>query len=162
MKLTYRRSVQGSVTIEAAFILPVILTLIVAASEILTILRVEQRLVNLNYNILQMVSNQRTLTLNNNIAQLPYFEQFAQQELSNIAKGQASMSIAMYNAATKETTTIINNALCPVSQTWPDFDLGSLVEVTLCYQPNDDVRSNAIWNLWPTGRFHSHMIRETN
>ncbi len=162
MKLSYRRQVRGSVTIEAAFILPVILTMIVAASEILTILRVEQRLVNLNYNILQVVSNQRTLTRDNNIAQLPFFEQFAQQELSNIAQGQASMSIAMYNAATNEMTTVIGNSLCPVSQSWPDFELGSLVEVSLCYQPNESVSSNAIWNLWPTGRFRSHMIRETN
>ncbi|MBR9875539.1 MAG: hypothetical protein GYB23_14830 [Vibrionaceae bacterium] len=153
---------RGSVSLEVALILPMLLTVIVAASEILTILRVEQRLVNLNYNILEMVGNRRTLTIDNNIAQLPYFTDFAEQQLSHIAKGEVILSIAMYNAGTKETTPVMVSARCPLSQQWPDFELGSLVEVALCYRPHSSVSGNAIWKLWPSGRFHSYMIRETN
>ncbi len=153
---------RGSVSLEVALILPMLLTVIVAASEMLTILRVEQRLVNLNYNILEMVGNRRTLTIGNNVAQLPYFSDFAERELSRIAKGSVSLSIAMHNAATKETTPVMTSSQCPLSQHWPDFELGSLVEVAICYQPDGGVSNNAIWKLWPSGRFHSHMIRETN
>lgn len=157
-----KRRLQGSVSLEVALILPMLLTVIVAASEILTILRVEQRLVNLNYNILEMVGNRRTLTIENNIAQLPYFSGFAEQQLSNIAKGNVSLSIAMHNAATKETTPVMVSAACPLSGRWPNYAVGSLVEVAICFQPHDSVSSNAIWKLWPNGRFYSHMIRETN
>ncbi len=153
---------RGSVSLEVTLILPMLLMVIVATSEVLTILRVEQRLVNLNYNILEMVGNRRTLTLNNNIAQLPYFESFAQKELSNVVQGTAYLSIAMYNAATKETTPVLVSAQCPLSNRWPDFELGSLVEVAVCYAPDEKVSGNAVWKLWPSGRFHSHMIRETN
>lgn len=157
-----KRRLQGSVSLEVALILPMLLTVIVAASEILTILRVEQRLVNLNYNILEMVGNRRTLTIENNIAQLPYFSGFAEQQLSNIANGSVNLSIAMHNASTNETTPVMVSSACPLSGQWPDFAVGSLVEVAICFQPHDSVSNNAIWKLWPNGRFYSHMIRETN
>ncbi|MCF7364206.1 MULTISPECIES: hypothetical protein [Vibrio] len=156
------RRIRGSVSLEVTLILPMLLTIIVAASEVLTIFRVEQRLVNLNYNILEMVGNRRTLTLDNNVAQLPYFETFAETELSYIAQGTAHLSIAMHNAATNETTPIIVSPQCPLTHGWPDFELGNLVEVAICFTPDEKVSNNAVWKLWPTGRFHSHMIREIN
>ncbi|UAB70240.1 hypothetical protein INR79_17435 [Vibrio sp. SCSIO 43132] len=151
--------VKGSISLEMAMIAPMLLTIILASSELLTIMRVEQRLINLNYNILTLVGSQRTLTRDNNIAQLPYFRDFAETQLEFIAKGRAGLSIATYNAATDETTVILLDGRCPLTKRWPDFALGSLVEVTLCFDPEE---TNPIWDLWPKGRFSSHMIREVN
>ncbi len=152
----------GSVSIEVVFILPLLLTFMLAASEVLTIFRLEQRLVNLNYNVLELVGNRRMLTRENNIAQLPYFKDFSERQLQAISSGDAGLSIALHNAGTKETEVVLSDSRCPLTERWPSLELGSLVQVSLCFVPDESVRSNAIWALWPKGRFSSHMIRETN
>ncbi|WP_245688507.1 hypothetical protein [Vibrio sonorensis] len=146
-------------SLETIMIIPLFLAITMAASELLTILRLEQRLTNLNYNITALTGNERTLSRDNNIAQLPYFRDFAEKELALIAKGKAGLSIATYNASTKETHIKLLDNGCPLTHRWPDFALGSLVEVTLCFTPEEP---NPIWDLWPSGRFTSTMIREEN
>lgn len=153
--------VRGSVSLEVVFVLPVLLIVMIAASEVLTIFRLEQRLTNLNYNVLEMVGNRRTLTRDNNIAQLPYFKNFAEEQLQGIVAGQAGLSIALHMADTDKTEMVLADGLCPISNQWPEFEAGSLVAVSLCFVPDSEVRSNAIWSLWPQGRFTSHMLRET-
>ncbi|KHD25214.1 hypothetical protein NM09_09750 [Vibrio caribbeanicus] len=147
----------GSVSLEATMIIPLFLVMIVACSELLTLLRVEQKLTNLNYNILALVGDKETLGRENNIAQLPFFRDFAQTQLAQVAKGKAGLSIATYNASTKETNVILLDSQCALTQNWPDFSLGHLVEVTLCFEPTN---ANPIWGLWPQSRFTSSMIQE--
>ncbi|HDZ9289840.1 TPA: hypothetical protein RUZ30_002458 [Vibrio cholerae] len=157
-----RHQQRGSVSIEVALIVPMLLVMILASSEILTIFRVEQRLVNLNYNVLEMVGNQRTLTRDNNIAQLPYFRDFAEQQLSQLVQGHVGLSIGLHNAATQETQILLRDNRCPLTQSWPKLEVGSVVQVSLCFEPNSQVADNAIWKLWPKKRFSSSMFRETN
>ena len=157
-----KRRVGGSVSLELVFILPALLVLMVASSEVLTLFRLEQRLTNLNYNVLELVGNRRTLTRDNNLAQLPYFRDFAEQQLTGIVKGEAGLSVALHNAATKETQVVLADSRCQLSNDWPALAVGSIVKVSLCFLPDDSVRDNAIWALWPAGRFESHMVRETN
>lgn len=138
-------------------IIPVLLIMIVACSELLTILRTEQKLTNLNYNILALVGDKETLSRENNIKQLPFFRDFAETQLLQIAKGTAGVSIATYNASTKETNIVLLDSQCPLTQRWPEFALGRLVEVSLCFEPKD---ANPVWGLWPQSRFTSSMIQE--
>ncbi|MCE2596746.1 TadE/TadG family type IV pilus assembly protein [Motilimonas cestriensis] len=160
MKLVQRQ--RGSISIEAALCIPVLMLLIVASSQVFSVLRVEQRLTNVAYNITQLVSNKIIMDSPAALLRLGYYQDYADQQLSSVAAGRASLTIERYNAATGLVELLLRGSGCQAQVPWPSLAVGSVVKVTLCYQADIPATKGWMKHIWPHSGFQAHFIQEVN
>lgn len=158
---TNKRAQKGSISLESALLLPVLIIFTLAASDIFQLLRVEQKLTNINYNITQMVTPKKTLASLREIESFFYYQQFADRQLNNIVPGSASLVIERYSAETSEVLTLLKSGInCTATAPWPKLRIGTLIRVTLCYHPKQTVKNTLPWSVWPESGLKSHFIQE--
>ncbi|MBD1556165.1 hypothetical protein HC752_04380 [Vibrio sp. S9_S30] len=150
---------KGSVSIEFLCILPALLILILSTADLLRILRLEQKITDLNYNILQMVSSSKTLDSQAEIEQFHLYQRFVDNELGKRVAGEASVQIETFDRANNKRETLFGTGVCRATANWPNLATGTLIRVTLCYEVRD-TNTNLIWRLWPEERFQSHFVQE--
>lgn len=149
---------KGSVSIEMIIVLIVISALIAFSHELLQIMRVEQKLTNVTYNITQLTSQHRLLNNIKTVERLSQFEVFIQQELESLIKGKAQLTIEHYNMATLSSDVLVASS-CVNKTAWPKLDRGHFLRVTACYQIQDTSDS---WFgfLWQKKQLNSQFIEE--
>ncbi|PKG40167.1 TadE/TadG family type IV pilus assembly protein [Psychromonas sp. Urea-02u-13] len=158
-----RHSQRGSISIETALLLPVLIILTLAAADIFQLLRVEQKLTNINYNITQMVTTKKTLASQREIEKFHFYTKFAQQQLNQTIPGEASLVIERYSAENLQVLTLLQSGgACNPTAPWPDLRIGTLIRVTLCFQPDQSVYQKLPWSMWPASGFKSHFIQEVH
>lgn len=149
---------QGSVSIEMIMVLIVISVLIAFSHELLQLMRAEQKLTNLTYNITQLTSQHRLLNNIDTIERLPQLEKFAQQELERVLEGKVQLTIERYNMATLGVDVLLAST-CVNQAAWPRLERGHFLRVTMCYQVQP-ITNSWFGFLWHNKQLNSQFIEE--
>ncbi|KDM90067.1 tight adherence pilus pseudopilin TadF [Photobacterium galatheae] len=147
---------RGAASVEAVFIFGFLVLLIVACSDLLSMLRLQQRLDNLAYNLTQMAT--MTTFMPNSDAANPftYYGRYTQQQLKamtagNMPDSQYGMSMQWRNLATDEAFDLIQSGNCQPTSDWPALARGIFVRVSVCLTPGE-ISSGSWVNDWVLGK----------
>ncbi|HHQ4767638.1 pilus assembly protein FlpK [Aeromonas veronii] len=163
MSRTISRPAQnrGSISIEAMLFIPALLALLSFGNEALQLLRLEQRLHNVAYNVTQIVTQQGVTQDAAAVSQLAFYQGFVQQQLAALHGGQAALTIEQYNSASGELLPLLQGSGCAGQGNWPPLRVGTLMRVTLCYRP--DVDGGGMFSrLWGDRALTTYFIQEVH
>ncbi|MDM5101017.1 pilus assembly protein FlpK [Aeromonas salmonicida] len=149
----------GSISIEAMLFIPVLLALLSFGSEALQLLRLEQRLHNVAYNVTQIVTQQGTGQNAAAVSQLAFYQRFVQGQLSALQEGQAALTIEQYNSANGELVPLLQGTGCAGQGNWPQLRVGTLMRVTLCYRLGQG-EGGMFSRFWAGRTLVTHFIQE--
>ncbi|MGE6132470.1 pilus assembly protein FlpK [Aeromonas salmonicida] len=149
----------GSISIEAMMFIPILLALLSFGSEALQLLRLEQRLHNVAYNVTQIVTQQGTGQNAAAVSQLAFYQRFVQGQLSAQQEGQAALTIEQYNSANGELVPLLQGTGCAGQGNWPQLRVGTLMRVTLCYRLGQG-EGGMFSRFWAGRTLVTHFIQE--
>ena len=152
-------AMEGSISIEAMMFIPVLLALLSFGSEALQLLRLEQRLHNVAYNVTQIVTQQGTGQNAAAVSQLAFYQRFVQGQLSALQEGQAALTIEQYNSANGELVPLLQGTGCAGQGNWPQLRVGTLMRVTLCYRLGQG-EGGMFRRFWAGRTLVTHFIQE--
>ncbi|MGX5835587.1 pilus assembly protein FlpK [Aeromonas piscicola] len=152
-------AMEGSISIEAMMFIPVLLALLSFGSEALQLLRLEQRLHNVAYNVTQIVTQQGTGQNAAAVSQLAFYQRFVQGQLSALQEGQAVLTIEQYNSANGELVPLLQGTGCAGQGSWPPLRVGTLMRVTLCYRLGQG-EGGMFSRFWAGRTLVTHFIQE--
>ncbi|MDO6582231.1 tight adherence pilus pseudopilin TadF [Photobacterium sp. 2_MG-2023] len=146
---------RGAASVEAVFVFGFLVLFILSCSDLLSVLRLQQRLDNLAYNLTQMVS--MTAFTPNTDADNPFtfYGRYAEQQVTALTDKQLSgsqygLAIDWRNLATGEEVSVVKEGLCTEANDWPTLTRGIFVRVSLCLKTGE-VASGSWLNEWLTG-----------
>ncbi|QUJ69735.1 hypothetical protein KDD30_23735 (plasmid) [Photobacterium sp. GJ3] len=147
---------RGAASVEAVFIFGFLVLFILACSDLLSLLRLQQRLDNLAYNLTQMAT-MTTFTPNSDAdSPFSYYGRYTRQQLKamtaeNMPDSQYGMSMQWRNLATDEAVELIASGNCEAYSDWPALSRGIFIRVSVCLSPGE-IRTGSWVSEWVLGK----------